>query len=285
MKNSVGFEYFRKDGNEFGDFLTSDLQTRLSYDSSGELDEDWAVEVHNAWVDYKLGLGKNLRVGHFAPAFGLEPVLNTHSSLLKTLADDDIGFNRDWGVGWRGGLGAVDCQTAVQTGSGMGLERRDGSVLTTARIEKPKGATWQWGLSGLWGEVLESEQMRTIPEPDIIGSVSKKRIGSDLRCNAGPFLVLGELTFGRDDDRNVLGALLELGYVVPDFQAVTMKIQERFWSDNPGNPDQTASGSAFSASYNFSSSLTLTVGTFHDWEKPDGGEDTQVFLQMYYFGK
>ena len=127
--NSIGFEYLARLSGDRGDFLTFDLQTRLSYDPMRPDDEPWAVEVHNAWVEHKLGLGSNVRAGHFEPAFGLERALDTHGTLLQTLIGEDLGFKHDWGVGYRGILGALDVEAAAQLGSGMGIDRRDGSFL------------------------------------------------------------------------------------------------------------------------------------------------------------
>ena len=100
LKNSIGFEYFRIFSNDYGDFLTADLQVRLSYDSIESSDDAWAIEIHNAWLDYKLSLGKIFRVGHFDPAFGLEPLMDTHGTLMQSLAVKNIGFKKDWGVGY-----------------------------------------------------------------------------------------------------------------------------------------------------------------------------------------
>jgi hypothetical protein len=63
LKNSVGFEYFRKFSDQYGDHLTLDLQMRLSYDSLEKRHDAWAVEIHNAWLEYKLGIGKSLQLG------------------------------------------------------------------------------------------------------------------------------------------------------------------------------------------------------------------------------
>ena len=57
LKNSIGFEYFRKFSDEYGDFLTLDIQMRIAYDSMENSSDTFGVEIHNAWLEYKLGLG------------------------------------------------------------------------------------------------------------------------------------------------------------------------------------------------------------------------------------
>ena len=53
LVNSVGFEDYRKFSNQYGDYLTTDLQVRLSYDSLRNSQDAWAIEIHNAWLEYK----------------------------------------------------------------------------------------------------------------------------------------------------------------------------------------------------------------------------------------
>ena len=43
LKNSIGFEWLKVFSNDFGDYLTTDLQMRLSYDTSGDFGDDWAI--------------------------------------------------------------------------------------------------------------------------------------------------------------------------------------------------------------------------------------------------
>ena len=62
LKNSVGFEYYKKFSDEYGDFLTLDLQMRVNYDSTEDSQDAFGIEIHNAWLEYKLGLGKSIRL-------------------------------------------------------------------------------------------------------------------------------------------------------------------------------------------------------------------------------
>jgi len=285
LKNSAGFEWFKKFSNDFGDFLTADLQVRLSYDSSHASDEDWAIEIHNAWAEYKVGLGKNVRLGHFSPAFGLEPTVDTHGTLFQTLAGRDIGFKKDWGAGYRSVLGFLDYEIAAQIGSGMGIEQKDGSYLATARTGNPPNRNLQYGLSVLSGEVLESGEMRTIPKPEFADqAVSKQRIGADAQYLVGPFQLMAEISLGRNETNDVVGALLEIDYTVPSFQAVTLKAQGRFWTDDPDDSERNLSEVGAGASWRLGQSWTVRAGIFHDLEKPGTAEDTRAFVQVYYFG-
>jgi len=286
LKNSVGFEFFQKYSGEFGDFLTANLQARISYDTSHGSNEDWALEIHNAWVEYKLGLGKDLRAGHFSPAFGLEPSMDTHGTLFQTLAGTDIGYKKDWGIGYRGAAGIFDYEVAGQLGTGMGIERRDNSYLASGRIGPPPGGDVQYGVSLLYGEVLPGDDFRIIPRPRASGEmVQKQRIGADARWLLGPFLFMWEGSFGKNDSDDVLGTLIEADYTVPAVQSLTLKGQGRYWSDDPGNPDRVSLSVGLGLSYRANDAVTLRSAVFHDVEKSADGEDTRIFIQFYYFGK
>ena len=287
LKNALGFEYFQTFSNEYGDFLKADLQARVSYDSSENSEDAWAVEIHNAWLEHPLGLGKTVRVGHFDPAFGLEPVLDTHGTLLQTLALKNIGFKKDWGVGYRGLLGEFDYEIAGQLGSGMGIRRRDGSFLLSGRISTPQGTDTQFGVSFLYGRTLESVQVRTIPVPDLVTgeTVSKRRIGLDVQRPVGPFGFKGEISAGDDDGTTVAGALVEFDYTVPDMQSLKMKLQGTYWSNDWDKEEARDLSLAPVIEYEVTSSLRARLGYFHDFKASNGNEDRVILLQLYYYGK
>ncbi|MDP6685803.1 MAG: hypothetical protein QGI05_02500, partial [Candidatus Omnitrophota bacterium] len=201
LTNSIGFEDYRKFSNEYGDYLTTDLQMRLSYDSLEDLQDAWGVEIHNAWLEYKLSYGYNLKLGHFDPAFGLEPVLDTHGKLFQTLAMKNIGFKKDWGVALKGSLPKFDYKVALQTGSGMSIRRKDESHLFTTRIGSPSGQDFQYGISFLYGEVLKTRGMSTFPKNNLLSddAVTKSRVGLDGQYFIGPYTFKGEIAYGEDD--------------------------------------------------------------------------------------
>lgn len=286
LMNSIGFEDYRKFSNEYGDFLTTDLQVRLAYDSLEDSQDAWAVEIHNAWLEYKLGYGYNVKLGHFDPTFGLEPVLDTHGTLLQTLAMKNIGFKKDWGVALKGSMEKFDYKIALQTGSGMSIRRTDGSYLFTTRIGSPATQDFQYGLSFMYGEVLKTKGMSTLPKNHLLSddAIAKKRIGLDGQYFKGPYAFKSEVAYGQDDDKDVLGYLFEVDYTVPKNQNLGLELQFQSWindMDKSGSGDSTLS---FGASYKLSQDVTLRLLLAHDFEIYGEEEDDKVLLQFYYFG-
>ena len=285
LKNSVGFEYYKKYSDEYGDFLTLDLQIRAAYDSAEDSHDAFGIEIHNAWLEYKLGLGKSIRLGHFDPAFGLEPVLDTHGTLLQSLAYKNTGFKKDWGIGYKGLLGDYDYQFAAGLGSGMGIQRKDSSFLLTGRISTPQTKDTQIGLSFLYGQTLESSQSWTIPAADLVSnkSIRKKRIGIDLQCPLGLFDFKAEAAAGDDDGRTVAGGMVEFGYTVPEQQNLKLKMQTLYWSNDFEEKKSRDLTLSPVIEYKISSTKTVRLGYFHDiYSSID--EDKMIVLQFYYFG-
>ena len=148
LSNSIGFESYGKFSSDYGDYLTTDLQARFAYDASRKFDDACSVELHNAWAECRMDSAAKLKAGHFEPAFGLEQVIDAHSTILQTMAMEDIGYTKDWGLGLRGSLAGFDYWTAIQLGSGMSIRRIDSSYLFSARVGTPSGRDFQYGVSG-----------------------------------------------------------------------------------------------------------------------------------------
>ncbi|MBI5750495.1 MAG: hypothetical protein HZA00_15370, partial [Nitrospinae bacterium] len=111
---SIGIEHFSKFSGEYGDWLTTDIQLRLAYNSDNTISDKTIgtgdpeadaldLELHNAYAKFKLLYGRaDIWVGHYEPAFGQEPQMDTYSNLLQTMDMKNIGFKMDWGAGVRG---------------------------------------------------------------------------------------------------------------------------------------------------------------------------------------
>jgi len=286
LTNSIGFEDYRKFSNGYGDYLTADLQMRLAYDSVQNSHNAWGIQVHNAWLLYKMNYAAKLRIGHFDPAFGLEPQLDTHGTILQTLAMKDIGFKKDWGVGLEGALPKFDYKLALQLGSGMGIHRRDESFLLTARVGTPTSENFQYGVSFLYGRVLESEDMRTIPQDKLLSdnTISKKRVGLDSQYLFGPYLLKGEIAYGENDNKKVLGYLGELDYIIPRYQNWELELQFQSWINKLGESSSDDSTLTLGTSYRFSQSTTLRAAFSHDFNSMGQKEEDRILLQFYFFG-
>jgi hypothetical protein len=249
-------------------------------------EDSWGLEVHNAWLLYKLNSETKLRLGHFDPAFGLEPQLDTHATLLQTLADEDIGFKKDWGIGLEGNLSQLDYKTALQLGSGMAIYRRDDSYLWTGRIGSPQTQNLQYGLSFLYGDVLDSMGMRTWPRDDLMSdnAVLKKRAGLDSQYLWGAYLFKGEIAYGQNEHDDVLGYLGEVDYTVPKYQNLEFELQYQSWINDLSNNSSDDSTLTAGLSFKLSQKTTLRAAFSHDFNMSGEKKENKFLVQFYFFG-
>jgi len=285
-RNSAGMELFTTFADTRGDFLSADLQVRLASDERARTDSSWAIEVHNAWLRWKPGLGQYLRAGHFSPAYGLEPVSDTHGRMLQTLAMQDIGFKHDWGIGYEGIAGPLDFRTAAQLGSGMGIRYRRNRYLLSARIGSPESDHVRWGISALHGLVFAAYDHRLIPAPEYhTCPVPKDRLGADLRVPVGPVETSTELTWGRDNSSHVLGALTQIRLESVAATRWNLALQGRYWADSLGEGMAEGAQVATVLEYPVSPGSTVRVGYFHDVADMFGAPlDRLAVLQFYHLG-
>lgn len=286
MNSSIGFEYYQKFANEYGDFLTANLQVRLPYNSREDSEDAWGVEIHNAWLEYKLGLGSFLRAGHIEPAFGLEPALDTHNTLMQTLAAVNLGFKKDWGVKYRGMLGAFDYEIAATLGSGMSIRHKDNSYLVSARIQNSEVNDFRYGASLMYGNTLRSKQVYTIPYPDLVSeeTVHRKRLGLDLRYRYGPFDFKAEGAFGENNGQTVGGAMGEVVYTLPQLQKLMIKGQTSYWAHSFKGSAKDDLVIKSVVEYKLSSWCTIRAGYQHDLFAASRKKDTIGIVQLYFFG-
>lgn len=286
LSNSIGFEDYRKFYRQTGDFMTTDLQVRLAYDSDEESDRAWGIEIHNAWLAYRLAYGHTLRAGHFDVPFGLEPVVDTHGTILQTLAMSSVGFKQDWGIGLKGNLTRWDYELALQMGSGMSIHLEDEIFLVSARLGSPSGQNAEYGLSLLCGKVLESMDMRTFPRSHLLSEkpISKKMIGLDGQYLFGPVLFKGEAVYGGQQDNQAFGCLLEADLTIPDHQECEIGFQFQSWINDMKHVDHVPATMIFGPTYRLSESTTIRAALWHDVNPAGHSTDTQAFIQLYYYG-
>jgi hypothetical protein len=268
-KTSLGFEYFRKFSNEYGDYLTANLQVRVPYVINENFPESLTLEIHNAWLEYKAGLGKFIRLGHFAPAFGLESITDTHGSLAQTMAMKNVGFKQDWGIGWHSFIGNFDYVFAAQIGSGMAI-RKDG-FLFSGRISSPTSNDFQYAFSALYGDVHHSMSMATYPVEKCMGVINKKHIAAELQYNFGAYYFKNELSVGYNDEAQIISNFTEFEYkpfILANFNFI---VQSKLFRVDGTDSLNWLTGT----SYKFFDALTLSV--LYDIS------DEYIRIKLYYF--
>lgn len=290
LSNSVGFEHYGKFSSAHGDFLTTDLQVRFAYDSSENSTNAWSVEIHNAWVEYRASPELKISGGHFAPAFGLEPIVDVHSDIMQTLAMQDIGFTRDWGGEIRGSLPAFDYRAALQIGSGMSIRRIDSSFLVTVRVGTPQTEDFQYGVSVMVGNIIETNGMSTFPKNHLLSNETtfKERIGFDMQYNFwSSFLFKGETAYGINDKDNVIGYMAEVDFIAPKSQNWMVATQFKSWFNDMKMPQADDTTFSLALTYKLSQTTKICAAFSHDLNaySSSAGRDTRVLLQFYYYGK
>jgi len=246
----------------------------------------WGIELHNAWLDYKLGLGKNLKIGHFSPAFGLEPNTDTHGTILQTLISDNIGFKKDWGISYKTFFGDYDFIFASQLGSGMGIARKDNSGTLSLHISSSDTENFQYGFSLFYGQVLSSNSKILIPYSDFSkNSVLKKRIGLDMEYNFKSYTFKTELVAGKDNNKDVAGILGEIDYLVPNMQNLTLGLQGRIWDKDLDETEILKSTIISRLSYKVNSKITIRLAYWHDMHLTQNEAERKILLQFYLFGE
>ena len=287
VKNSLGIEWLKKFSNEYGDYMTANVQLRVGYNSIEDSRDAWGLEIHNAWLDYKLGLGQYLRIGHFDPEFGLEPVLDTHGTLFQTLAPHSIGYKKDWGIGYRTQLGNWDYSTAIQTGTGMSIQPKDNSFLLSSRIGTPQNQNFRYGFSALYGQVRDPLDSWTIPKPRYKSkdTALKKLMAIDIQYDTGAVLLNSEFAYGEHEGQESGGILLGADFPLPDIEGLTINTQGTFWSNNLNDKDIQNTTLALGFTYTLNSALTLRTGYFHDLYSGETQKERMVLIQLYYYGR
>tara|TARA_B100000315_G_scaffold24924_1_gene21598 strand:+ start:75 stop:1220 length:1146 start_codon:yes stop_codon:yes gene_type:complete len=316
-RNSIGFEILKKISDRKGDWGSVLLQMRLvRYDHQfmlmnnnkmlpNHIDDmhDWELEFHDAYFKYS-GRFKgrfNLRIGHFDVPYGLEQNVDTHSTLMQLMSTRNVGFKKDWGLSVGGQLPEIDYEFAFTRGSGIEYIDHGENFLLSGRIGTPADENFSIGISGLYGEPIDSMGIMRgkkmammgkpntwfgrfdIPDDDII---RRWRIGLDSICLYGPFTFKGEISYGEDINQDVINGVLEIDYFLPG----TKERLETILQVQGAYQDITASGSdndTFSTlgmNYKITNEVTFRFTYRHDFERLKDTKDEDIIaVQLYCF--
>lgn len=290
---SIGIENFRKFSGEYGDWLTTDIQLRLAYNSDNVISDKTIgtgnpeadaldLELHNAYAKFKLLYGKaDIWLGHYEPAFGQEPQMDTYSTLLQTIDMKNIGFKMDWGTGIRGVFTGWDYHLTATLGSGMGMHFK-GNYLLSGRVGFGETALTDYilGLSVLYGEVVDTTANRILRSDNL---TMKKRAGIDATYLYRSFHVRGEVDYGSNNDKDAAGAWVQVSYIIPEYQKLHIEFQQENWFYNLSEREQYDSTITAGISYKLNGAIRLRFYGARDLHLLSGNLDNRIMVQYYYY--
>lgn len=243
---SAGFEIFKKFSSKVRDTADFDLQMRVTR-TERENQPDSAetmVEWHNAFLTFYNPLGGygklHFRVGHFDQPFGLEPITDTHGTLLQLSNMHNFGFKKDWGAEIFGDLSPdIGYDFAYTRGSGMYYNDRGqsgmfwGRLGTTGKFQRDTDS--EIGLSFATGERLQERAYMLSDRIEKLNDfrVRTERYGIDYRLTKEPYILSLEGSAGKDEDYTVRTILGELKYQDPSKKWESAIQYKDFFRDTP----------------------------------------------------
>ncbi len=273
QKPSLGFDYIKRFSGESGDVATFALQGRLALTVDAENGNSMQLEpqVYNAYVKSKI-LGPYVWIGHNRPAFGLSSYFDSHGLLLRTLAIEGFGYDRDWGVGLYRDFSWGDISASATTGSGMPVYFRD-NYMTSARGSYGvlSRDNWNLGFSLGYGNTLDTMgyNLRE-PEPRRMALA-----GLDFTLLRNNFEHRIDLLGGKWLGENTYALFYRLGVNLDQEGRLKIEAQPTYWKFGEERNYQLSLCVSFLATSN----LTLRAAYTYD----DKANDNRVVMQLYYY--
>lgn len=271
QKPSVGFDYLGRFSNESGDYASAALQVRLAWNAEGE--DPLEPQVYNAYAKVK-AYWSDLWLGHNRPALGLSSYFDSHGLLLRTLAMQGFGFDRDWGAGAYRDFSWGNIAASLTTGTGAPIYDR-GNYMASARASYGVLVrdNFNLGVSAAYGETLETMGYTLLnPEP-----MPLKLAGADLTWLSDNLEHRLEVLAGTLWDEAAYGIFYRLGIILDGEGRWKIEAQPT-WIRQWGVSDYQA---ALCVSHQLTSDLTIRT----EYAYGDLEDDHRVLLQLYYYGQ
>jgi hypothetical protein len=282
QKPSVGFDYVQRFSGGSGDVATFALQARLALTEDNPPGTDYGSnenrskytlepQVYNAYLKVKTPLSY-VWVGHNRPAFGLSSYFDSHGLILRTLAIQGFGYDRDWGGGLYRDFSWGDISASVTTGSGMPVYMK-GNYMTAARISYGVQSqdNFNLGFSVGYGNTLDTMGYRLRdPEalPMKLGAVDLTILRNNLEHRfdvyAGTWL-----------DKDTYAMSYRLGVNVDQEGRLKIEAQPTYWKFGEEKDYELA----LCLSSQVTSNLTTRLGYSYDHSR----DDNRITLQLYYY--
>jgi hypothetical protein len=273
QKPSLGFDYIKRFSGESGDVATLALQGRLALTVDAENGNSMELEpqVYNAYLKVKTP-GPYVWVGHNRPAFGLSSYFDSHGLLLRTLAIQGFGYDRDWGVGANKDFSWGDISASATIGSGMPVYVRD-NYMTAARASYGvlSRDNMNLGFSLGYGNTLDTMGYKLRePEPRRMALA-----GLDFTLFRNNFEHRFDVLAGKWLGENTYGLFYRFGVNLDQEGRLKIEAQPAYWKFGEEKNYQLSLCASFLATSN----LTIRAAYTYD----DNANDNRVVMQLYYY--
>jgi hypothetical protein len=273
QKPSLGFDYIQRFSGESGDWGTFALQGRLALtvDAEKQNSVKLGLQIYNAYLKLKTP-GPYVWVGHNRPAFGLSSYFDTHGLILRTLAMQGFGYDRDWGVGLNRDFFWGDISASITTGSGMPI-RFEESYMTTARVSYGvlNRDNMNMGFSLGFGKTLETMGYKLMdPEPQ-----KMTLVGTDFTLLRNNLEHRFDVLAGKWLDKDTYAFFYRFGVNLDQERRLKIEAQPAYWKFGQEKNYQLS----FCISALATSALTLRLSYTYDHD----AKDNRVVMQLYYY--
>ncbi|MBA4418297.1 MAG: hypothetical protein C0392_10370 [Syntrophus sp. (in: bacteria)] len=274
QKPSVGFDYIKRFSGDSGDWATFALQARAALTVNGIDGANgikWEPQVYNAYFKVKTP-GPYIWTGHNRPAFGLGSYFDSHGLLLRTLAVQGFGYDRDWGGGLYKDFSWGDIAASVTTGSGMPVYAR-GNSMSAARASYGvlSQDNFNLGFSLGYGKTLDTMGY-TLRAPN---PLEMRLAGADLTILRNRFEHRFDVLAGTWLDQDTYAFMYRLGFNVDPGGRLKLEFQPTYWKFGDDKDWQAA--------LCVTSQVTsdLAVRMMYQYDHNTG--DNRFVLQLYFY--
>lgn len=282
QKPSVGFDYLQRFSGESGDVATFALQGRLALTEDNPAGTDYGSrenrhsytvepQIYNAYLKVKTPLSY-VWVGHNRPAFGLSSYFDSHGLILRTLAIQGFGYDRDWGTGLYRDFSWGDVSASVTTGSGMPA-RFKGNYMTAARVSYGVQSrdNYNLGFSLGYGSTLDTMGYR-LRDPD---PRAMRLVGADLTILRDNLEHRFDVYAGRWLDQDTFAASYRFGINLDQEGRLKIEAQPTYWKFG----EEYDYEAALCFSSQVTADLTVRLAYTYDHNR----DDHRGILQLYYY--
>jgi hypothetical protein len=271
---SIGFDYLKRFSGESGDWGTFALQVRAALTIDGQDAANsikWEPQVYNAYFKVKTPW-PYVWVGHNRPAFGLGSYFDSHALLLRTLAIQGFGYDRDWGGGLYKDFSWGDFSASLTSGSGMPVYAR-GNSMGAARVSYGvlSQNNFNVGFSAGYGKTLATMGYTLLDSKP----QEMRLVGADLTILRNRFEHRFDILAGRWLDQDTYALMYRLGFNVDPEGKLKLEAQPTYWKFGEEKNYQMA----LCASSQVTSNLTVRI--MYQFDK--NSRDNSFVLQLYYY--